>query len=102
MYLDKWKFNIGYVIMLGSRSTAYKSKKQEYMARLSIESKYMVLSNGATKEAWLLKLLWDLRAKQKEPTMIMCDNISAIKMAKNDMFYNKIKHIKQYYYFMHE
>ncbi|TXG57334.1 hypothetical protein EZV62_018647 [Acer yangbiense] len=50
--------------------------------------------SAATNQAiWIGKVLTDLNYVQEEPTVIWCDNISAISMAKNPIQHGRTKHI---------
>ena len=51
---------------------------------------------------WLKRLLKDLQVDVFDPTMIYCDNLNSIQLAKNIVFYARTKHIEVHYHFVHE
>ncbi|KAF2319032.1 hypothetical protein GH714_012725 [Hevea brasiliensis] len=51
---------------------------------------------------WLRKLLKDLANEQVEPTVIWCDNKSAIAIASNPIQHGRTKHIKVKFHFLRE
>jgi hypothetical protein len=50
----------------------------------------------------LKRLLNDLHEEVSDPTMIYCDNLSSIQLAKNPVFYARTKHIEVHYHFFRE
>jgi hypothetical protein len=58
-----------------------------------------VAAAEATKKiVWLRKILEDLQEKQVNYTTLLVDNTSAIKLAKNPRFHDRIKHINTKYH----
>ena len=49
----------------------------------STEAEYVAVTSAGTQALWLRKLLEEIGEIQIQPTVIFCDNISAIKLAKN-------------------
>ena len=87
------KSTSGYCFSLGSRMTSWCSRKQKSVALSSVEGEYMVASTTLCEAIWLRKLLLNLLKKWIEPTGIMCDNQSCIKLSENSMFHDRSKHI---------
>ncbi|CAI7867174.1 unnamed protein product [Closterium sp. NIES-54] len=54
----------------------------------------MALHHGAKEVVWLRRLLEEIRVCQKEPTVIFCDNNSAVKLSKNACLHVLTKHIR--------
>jgi hypothetical protein len=50
----------------------------------------------------LKRLLKDLHEEVSDPTMIYCDNLSSIQLAKNPVFHARTKHIEVHYHFVLE
>jgi hypothetical protein len=50
----------------------------------------------------LKRLLKDLHEEVSDPTMIYCDNLSNIQLAKNPVFHARTKHIEVHYRFVWE
>ncbi|GJP82644.1 hypothetical protein CLOP_g12891 [Closterium sp. NIES-67] len=84
----------GYVCLLGGGAVSWRSKKQNEVGLSSCETEYMALHHGAKEVVWLRRLLEELGVGQKEPTVIFCDNESAVKLAKNACLHGLTKHIR--------
>ncbi|CAI7729180.1 unnamed protein product [Closterium sp. NIES-53] len=84
----------GYVCLFGGGAVSWRSKKQNEVGLSSCETEYMALHHGAKEVVWLRRLLEEIRVCQKEPTVILCDNKSAVKLAKNACLHGLTKHIR--------
>ncbi|GJP85288.1 hypothetical protein CLOP_g15401 [Closterium sp. NIES-67] len=73
----------GYVCLLGGGAVSWRSKKQNEVGLSSCETEYMALHHGAKEVVWLRRLLEELGVGQEKPTVVFCDNESAVKLAKN-------------------
>ncbi|CAI7853172.1 unnamed protein product [Closterium sp. NIES-53] len=73
----------GYVCLFGGGAVSWRSKKQNEVGQSSCETEYMALHHGAKEVVWLRRLLEEIGVGQREPTVIFCDNESAVKLAKN-------------------
>ncbi|CAI7868425.1 unnamed protein product [Closterium sp. NIES-53] len=76
----------GYVCLFGGGAVSWRSKKQNEVGLSSCETEYMALHHGAKEVVWLRRLM--------EPTVIFCDNESAVKLAKNACLHGLMKHIR--------
>ncbi|CAI7812952.1 unnamed protein product [Closterium sp. NIES-54] len=83
----------GYVCLFGGGAVSWRSKKQNEVGQSSCETEYMALHHGAKEVLWLRRLLEEIGVCQKEPTVIFCDNESAVKLAKNACIHGLTKHI---------
>ncbi|CAI7854173.1 unnamed protein product [Closterium sp. NIES-54] len=84
----------GYVCLFGGGAVSWRSKKQNEVGLSSCETEYMALHHGAKEVVWLSRLLDEIGVCQKEPTVILCDNESAVKLAKNACLHGLTKHIR--------
>jgi hypothetical protein len=50
----------------------------------------------------LKRLLKDLHEEVSDPTMIYCDNLNSIQLAKNLVFHARTKHVEVHYHFVRE
>eukprot|EP00253_Pinus_taeda_P013059 PITA_13059 len=88
----------GYAMSLGSRAASWRSHIQSVPTDSTTKAEY-VAEVEATKEiVWLRKILEDLQVKQVQSTPLMIDNTSAIKLAKNPKFHDRMKHINTKYH----
>lgn len=72
------------------------------MALSSAEAKYMAASIASCEAIWLRKLLVNLFRRRMEATRIFCDNQSCIKLSKNPVFLDWLKHIDIRYHFVRD
>ncbi|CAI7892032.1 unnamed protein product [Closterium sp. NIES-53] len=84
----------GYVCLFGGGAVSWRRKKQNEVGQSSCETEYMALHHGANEVVWLRHLLEEIGVCQKEPTVIFCDNESAVKLAKNTCLHGLTKHIR--------
>lgn len=100
--VDDSRSTTGYLFSLGAGYFTWSSKKQETTAQSTAEAEYIAAASAVNHAIWLRKLLEDLGFEQTEPTRIMCDNMSAVSMAKNPVFHGRTKHIKIKFHFLRE
>ncbi|CAI7892994.1 unnamed protein product [Closterium sp. NIES-53] len=84
----------GYVCLFGGGAVSWRSTKQNELGLSSCETEYMALHHGAKEVVWLRHMLEEIGVCQKEPTVICCDNDSAMKLAKNACLHGLTKHIR--------
>ncbi|CAL5325451.1 unnamed protein product [Camellia sinensis] len=100
--VDDMRSTSGYAFSLGSGVISWSSKKQQIVAQSSAEAEYISASLATTQAIWLRRFLDDFGEKQGEATPIMCDNKSAIAMAKNPVYHSRTKHIAIKHHFIKE
>lgn len=100
--LDDMKSTSGYAFSLGSGVFSWASKKQPTVAQSTAEAEYVAAAETTSQAIWLRRILNDMGDQQKEPTVIYCDNKSAIAIAKNPVHHNRTKHIAIKYHFIRE
>ncbi|KAL4020497.1 hypothetical protein IC575_019275 [Cucumis melo] len=84
----------GYCLYLGDTLISWRSKKQSVVSRSSTESEYRALTDATSELLWLRWLLTDMGGPQTSPTILHCDNRTAIQIACNDVFHEQTKHIE--------
>ncbi|CAI7880405.1 unnamed protein product [Closterium sp. NIES-54] len=84
----------GYVCLFGGGGVSWRSKKQNEVGLSSCETEYMALHYGVKEVVWLRRLLEEIGVCQREPTVMFCDNESAVKLAKNACLHGLTKHIR--------
>ncbi|XP_019190327.1 PREDICTED: uncharacterized protein LOC109184744 [Ipomoea nil] len=83
----------GYCIFLGNSLISWKTKKQATVSRSSSEAEYRALATTTCEIQWLTYLLKDLQVHIDEPTILYCDNKSAVAIGENHVFHERTKHI---------
>ncbi|CAG7719181.1 unnamed protein product, partial [Allacma fusca] len=66
------------------------------------QAEYISLASGAREAVWLRSLLDELDFPQDEPTKILVDNQSAIRLVKNPEMHTRTKHIDVRYHYIRE
>lgn len=100
--IDDRKSVSAYLFSLGSGAVAWRSKKQNSVALSSTEAEYISASEAASEAVWIRRILEDLGFKQQEPTVIFCDNNSAINLSKNPVMHSRSKHIELKYHYIRD
>ena len=75
---------------------------QSIVALSSTEVEYVAVTSAGTQALWLRKFLEEIGEKQVQPTVIYCDNVSAIKLAKNPVHHSMTKHFDLKYHFIRD
>ncbi|PKU85121.1 Retrovirus-related Pol polyprotein from transposon TNT 1-94 [Dendrobium catenatum] len=90
----------GHCTFLGSNLISWSVKKQVTVAKSSTEAEYRSLSSATSEILWLRRLLSEFQVPQTQPTILNCDNTSAIALAHNPIFHARTKHIEIDYHFI--
>jgi len=99
---DDMRSTSGYAFTLGSGMFSWASIKQNTVALSTVEAEYVFAAEATSQAKWLRFVLEDFGEEQVEGTQIICDNTSAIAMAKNPVFHQKIRHITRKFHFIRE
>ncbi|XP_015165835.1 uncharacterized mitochondrial protein AtMg00810-like [Solanum tuberosum] len=65
----------GYILFLGPNLICWSSKKQQLVARSSIEAEYKSVANALSELTWVHNLLTELRYQVSQTPRFFCDNI---------------------------
>ncbi|XP_039173755.1 receptor-like protein EIX2 [Eucalyptus grandis] len=84
----------GFCIKFGESLLSWKTKKQSTVSLSSAEAEYRSMAKTVCEIVWLRGLLLDLGAPVKGPTLLFCDNDSALKLAANPVLHERTKHIE--------
>lgn len=83
-----------YVAMIGGSPVSWKTKKQKVVSHSSAEAEYRAMSIATREVQWLRQLLRDLGFAPKTPARLFCDSKSAIYIATNPLFHERIIHVE--------
>nr|XP_016440114.1 PREDICTED: uncharacterized mitochondrial protein AtMg00810-like [Nicotiana tabacum] len=92
----------GYLIKFGSSLISWKSKKQTTISRSSAEAEYRSLASTVVEILWVTGLIKELGVHIRKPISLLCDSKSAIQIAANPVFHERIKHIDINCHFIRE
>ncbi|KAI5323713.1 hypothetical protein L3X38_032785 [Prunus dulcis] len=99
---DDMRSTSGYAFTLGSCMFSWASIKQNTVALSTVEAEYVSAAEATSQAKWLRFVLEDFGEEQVEGTPILCDNTSAIAMARNPVHHQKTRHISRKFHFIRE
>eukprot|EP00253_Pinus_taeda_P002805 PITA_02805 len=100
--VDDRKSTSRYVFHLGSGTISWASKKHPIVSLSIAEAEYVAATATTCQEAWMRRMLRDLRRDQEGATTIFCNNTSVIALSNNYFFHKRTKHIDAKYHFIRE
>ncbi|BBN69152.1 hypothetical protein Prudu_778S000100 [Prunus dulcis] len=92
----------GFVVFLGNNPISWQSKKQGSVSCSSTEADYQALANTAADIVWIRQVLAYMHEFLPEPPLLHCDNLSALTLSSNPVFYLQIKHLDIDFHFIRE
>ena len=82
----------GYFTFAGDNLVTWRSKKQNVVARSSVEAEFRSMTLGLCEALWLRLLLQDLGYLSRQPIQLFCDNKVACDIAQNPVQHDRTKH----------
>ncbi|GKB83650.1 putative RNA-directed DNA polymerase [Tanacetum coccineum] len=98
---DNMKSTSGYLITFAGGAVSWQSRLQKCVALSTTEAEYMAATEACKELLWLKRFLQELGFKQQRYA-VLCDNQSAIHLAKNSMFHKRTKHIDIRYHWIRD
>lgn len=83
----------GYCTILGGNLVTWRSKKQSVVSKSSTEAEFRAMSKGIDEAMWIKNLLEELKIPYIKPITIRCDNKSAISIAHDPVYHDRMKHV---------
>jgi hypothetical protein len=90
---NDFKSTSGIAVFIGSTLVCWYSSKQTTTAQSSCDAEIVSMNLASKEIVWVRNLLEEMGFKLHEPTKLMCDNQSAIKLGYNPVFHKRTKHI---------
>jgi hypothetical protein len=87
-----------YLISLGLVVVSWRSHRQSVPTDSTTKTEYVAVAEATNKIVWLRKILEYLQEKQVNSTNLLVNNTSTIKLAKNQRFHDRTKHINTKYH----
>ena len=100
--VDTRRSRSGYVFQFGNGLIAWSSKGQKCTAQSTTKPEYIAACMATKEVVWLRRLLTSIGYPQQEPTPLLGDNQSAIRLVKNPEYHKRTKHIDIQYHFIIE
>nr|GEW40079.1 retrovirus-related Pol polyprotein from transposon TNT 1-94 [Tanacetum cinerariifolium] len=98
---DNMKSTSGYLMTFAGGAVSWQSRLQKCVALSTTEAEYVAATEACKELLWLKKFLQELGFKQQH-CAVLCDNQSAIHLAKNSMFHKRTKHIDVRYHWIRD
>jgi hypothetical protein len=95
---DTRRSTSGYVFILNGGAVTWSSRRQPIVSLSTMPSEYIAASEAIREAVWLRRLLDNLGTTQILPTLLRCDNESAIGLAYNPLAHKGAKHIEVRYH----
>ena len=89
---DRWS-TIGYCIFMAGNLVIWRNKKLDVVACSSTEAELRALAHGLTEIRWIKRILQDLKIKINGSCNVFCDNQSTIRVARNPVQHDQMKHV---------
>jgi hypothetical protein len=86
---------------LGSSLICWSSWKQSSVAQSTTEAEYVVAASCCSQILWIVHTMKDFGVRF-ERVPLMCDNTSAISVAKNPIFHKKMRHVERRHHFLRD
>jgi hypothetical protein len=99
--LDKRRFLTGYVFTVGDCAVTLRATLQPVVAQSTTEAEYMTIVEACREFAWLKDLYAEL-CGDDSCFNLFCDSQNAIYLTKDQMFYERSKHIDVKYHYVRD
>lgn len=100
--IDDRRSTSGYVFLLNGGAVSLASKKQPVVTLSTTEAEFVAAAACACQCVWMRRILEQLDCLQLQPTTILCDNSSTIKLSKNPVLHGRSKHIDVRFHFLRD
>ncbi|WMV52256.1 hypothetical protein MTR67_045641 [Solanum verrucosum] len=84
----------GYFTFVGGNIVTWRSKKQNVVARSSVEAEFEGMTLGICEALWLGLLLTNLGYPPKAPIQLYCDNKAARDITHNPVQHDRTTHVE--------
>ena len=100
--MDNRRSTSGYFTFVGSNLVTWKSKKQNVIARSSVEAEFRGMALGLCEALWLRLFLHDLGYLSRQLIQLFCDKKAACDIAHNPVQHDCTKHVEVDRFFIKE
>jgi hypothetical protein len=79
----------------------FSSRKQSSVVHSTTEAEYVAAASNCSQILWIVHTMRDFGVRFEKVTL-MCDNASAISVAKNLVFHKKMRHVERRHHFLRD
>ena len=90
----------GHAFLIDGGAVSWSSRKQELVTLSTAEAEYVAATHAAKEGIWLRNFIGEVFTPFTDPTILHCDNQSAVAIATNGNFHARTKHIDIRYHFI--
>jgi hypothetical protein len=90
----------GYAFLIDGGAVSWSVRKQELVTLSTAEVEYIAATHAAKEGIWLCKLIGELFPNLITSTPLYCDNQATLKLAMDDNYHARTKHIDIQYHFI--
>ncbi len=83
----------GHAFLIDGGAVSWSSRKQELVTLSTAEAEYVAATHVAKEGIWLRNFIGEVFTPFTDPTILHCDNQSAVAIATNGNFHARTKHI---------
>ena len=99
---DDFSTTSAHIVYLGHNTISWSSRKQQIVARSSIEAEYCTVATTKAELNWVCFLLHDLSVALPTSPLIYCDNVGATQLCSNPIFHSHLKHLAIDFHFIRD
>jgi transposase InsO family protein len=92
----------GFTFLIDGGAVSWASRKQELVTLSTAEAEYVAATHAAKECIWLRRLINSLFGPIRNPTTLLCDNQAALRLATDDNYHARTKHIDVRYHFIRQ
>jgi hypothetical protein len=92
----------GYAFLIDGGTISWSSRKQELVTLSTAEAEYVAATHAAKEAMWLRRLIFELFPSLSNSTPLYCDNLAALRLATDDNYHARTKHIDIRYHFIRD
>ena len=90
----------GHAFLIEGGAISWSSCKQELVTLSTVEAEYIAVMHAAKECIWLCCLIEELSPSPLSTTTLYCDNQAALKLATDDNYHVRTKHIDIHFHFI--
>jgi hypothetical protein len=99
---DGGKSTGGYMVCMGGAAVSWRSKLQPIVTLSTTEAEYVAAVEAGKEMKWMRNLMKEFGSPLNAASPLLCNNQSAISVAKNPVHYGRMKHLDLRFYWLRD